>query len=154
MRVECRHELKGHGGDLSCVDISSDEALALTGSCDGTVRLWCTRSGELLTEIGGEDSGGRCAVNSAVLSPDGGSVLVAFASEVLGRYNVSDGRCIRAFTGHDEWVRAVSFSPDGATIATGHYDGHARVWNAWTGTCLMELDGHEGAVVFAELAAR
>jgi WD40 repeat protein len=37
------------------------------------------------------------------------------------------------------------FSPDGETLATGHYDGMVRIWEARTGNLLLEFD--TGAVV-------
>ena len=39
---------------------------------------------------------------------------------------------------------SVSFSPDGTRIVTGSGDGTAKVWDARTGTALLELKGHTG----------
>jgi hypothetical protein len=41
---------------------------------------------------------------------------------------------------HDDWVRAVAFSPDGTRVATGSDDGSARVFEAATGAELARLD--------------
>src|SRR5262249_27153746 len=40
----------------------------------------------------------------------------------------------------------VAWSPDGARLATGSWDGTARVWDAAGGRELLTLQGHTGAV--------
>jgi WD40 repeat protein len=41
---------------------------------------------------------------------------------------------------HDGMVGRVRFSPDGSIVATGSMDGHARLWNARTGSLIAKLD--------------
>jgi hypothetical protein len=48
--------------------------------------------------------------------------------------------------GHTGQVCSVAFSLDGARIATGSYDATAKVWDARTGTPLLEVKGHTGQV--------
>ncbi len=43
-------------------------------------------------------------------------------------------------SGHDSWIFAVAFSPDGKFAATASKDGTARVWDAERGSCLHVLD--------------
>ncbi|HBR75839.1 MAG TPA: hypothetical protein DEA78_19570, partial [Cyanobacteria bacterium UBA11159] len=47
--------------------------------------------------------------------------------------------------GHKDWVRSVSFSPDGKTIASGSDDGIIKLWNL-EGKELLTLMGHESRV--------
>ena len=42
---------------------------------------------------------------------------------------------------------SVSFSPDGTRIVTGSWDQTAKVWDARTGTPLLDLKGHTGFVM-------
>jgi eukaryotic-like serine/threonine-protein kinase len=51
--------------------------------------------------------------------------------------------------GHTDHVTEAKFSPDGSRIVTGSADRTARVWDARTGTNLLELKGHHGKVVSA-----
>ena len=44
-------------------------------------------------------------------------------------------------TGHTDWVRTVSFSPDGKTLASSSW-GEIRLWDAVTGTHRHTLTGH------------
>ena len=55
--------------------------------------------------------------------------------------NVKFGR--RApLCGHSNWIRAVSFSPDGMLLASGSWDNTVIVWEAATGHQLHTLRGH------------
>ncbi|KAK4095807.1 WD40 repeat-like protein, partial [Parathielavia hyrcaniae] len=47
--------------------------------------------------------------------------------------------------GHDGWVRAVAFSPDGNMLASASSD-EIRLWNTATGTHRQTLEGHYGWV--------
>ena len=49
--------------------------------------------------------------------------------------------------GHEEWVSAVAFSPDGLRIVSGSNDHTIRLWNAETGQPIGEpLRGHNSLV--------
>ncbi len=50
-------------------------------------------------------------------------------------------------------MKSAAFSPDGTRIVTGSGDGTAKVWDARTGTPLLELKGHTGGV-WARRSAR
>jgi WD40 repeat protein/serine/threonine protein kinase len=54
--------------------------------------------------------------------------------------------------GHQGWVNATSWSPDGATVVTASFDGTARLWDATTGDALAVLPLPERMVQFATFA--
>ncbi len=53
---------------------------------------------------------------------------------------------LRIIAGHDTWVSAVAWSPDGSRLASGAGDCTVRVWDAAGGAPLAELAGHDGPV--------
>ncbi len=52
----------------------------------------------------------------------------------------------RTLTGHTGWVRSVSFSPDGLTLASGSRDRTLRLWDVNTGEERRTLTGHTDSV--------
>ncbi|MBI1748592.1 MAG: hypothetical protein HYR55_18690, partial [Acidobacteria bacterium] len=43
-------------------------------------------------------------------------------------WNAETGALLQALPGHMLWVRAVAWSPDGCTLASGGGDGAIRLW--------------------------
>ncbi len=56
-------------------------------------------------------------------------------------------RCLRTLKGHQGWVWAISFSPDGSTLASGSADQSVILWNPITGDRLRTLEGHSDLVL-------
>jgi WD40 repeat protein len=53
------------------------------------------------------------------------------------------GKCLVTFTGHNDWVTSVSFSPTGEAIATASTDGTAKLWDL-KGNLLADYNGYKG----------
>src|SRR5437660_300733 len=51
------------------------------------------------------------------------------------------------FKGHTSSVRAVAFSPDGKTLASGSTDKTIKLWNVMTGKEKATLTGHTSEVI-------
>ncbi|MCG2676857.1 WD40 repeat domain-containing protein [bacterium] len=76
-------------------------------------------------------------------------VLVSLMICVLGSYlNAQEGLLLKTLTGHNSWIRSVSFSPDGKYIASAGGDGDNRIklWSVESGECVKTLVGHTNAV--------
>jgi WD40 repeat protein len=52
---------------------------------------------------------------------------------------VQNGQCLKVLQGHTEVVFAISFSPDGQTLASGSHDETIKLWDVKTGECLKTL---------------
>ena len=69
------------------------------------------------------------------------------SEEVRGNLYALD----KVLSGHTADVWAVSFSPDGATLATGSVDSIVKVWNIETGSLAFELR-HPAGVTYLEFS--
>jgi WD40 repeat protein len=126
--------LKGHRAFIACVQFSNDGTRLVTASADSTARIWDSATGNQLAVLRGHSSR---PVSSAEFSPDGRRVVTGG----------SDGaRIFDALTGRQLVIirnpgGTAHFSPSGQLLIAG-----SRVWEAETGSQLMELKGHTGTV--------
>ncbi len=128
---------------------SPDGGRVVTGSDDGTVRVWrADGRGEPVLLAGHEGP-----VSTAVFSPDGGRVLTA-SWDGTARVWSADGRGQAVvLAGHGGPVSTAAFSPDGRRVVTASWDGTARVWAADGRGEPVMLEGHQEAVVAAAFSA-
>ena len=54
------------------------------------------------------------------------------------------------FTGHTDWVMAVTWSPDDRRLISSGADHSVRIWDVGTRNLLKVLNGHEDVVYYAE----
>jgi WD40 repeat protein len=144
--VRLRHVLRQHTDRLSAITFSPDGQIVLTGSYDGTARLWDPRTGQPLRVLTGHAGHVVCVA----WSPDGAQVATGSWDGTARIWDPSTGDCLAVLTGHDGWVSSVTWSPDGLQLATGSSDKTARVWNAANGRLVQQLAGHTGWVRSAE----
>src|SRR5262245_28612897 len=99
--------LFSHGASVSSVAFSSDGTTVMTGSLDGTARLWdaSTRRpiGPPLTHQG--------AVRAVAFSPDGKTVITGSEDKTARLWDVSTHRQLGQPLTHLSAVMAVAFSP-------------------------------------------
>ena len=61
--------------------------------------------------------------------PSGGGWAPAGPDDTARIWDAQTGALQAVLTGHTARVASVDFSPDGSTLATGSWDGAARLWN-------------------------
>ncbi len=135
-------ELVGHTGWVISVALSPDGRQALSGSHDGTMRLWDVESGHEKRRF--KDFGGW--VEAVAFSPDGRQALSSCADLTLRLWEVDTGRELQCFRGHTRGARAVAFSPDGRRALSGGKDGTVRLWDLTTGQEVRRFEGHGNQV--------
>ncbi|OSD05131.1 hypothetical protein PYCCODRAFT_1288912 [Trametes coccinea BRFM310] len=125
--------LLGHADQVLSVRFSPDGTHIVTGECDHSVRIWeCDRA---LLSGPKRKTSSRDVLKSLVKPAEEKRVW----DEVTGTYSSSGDH-------HASGVRVVSFSPDGALIATAAWDGTVRIWDVVTGSRLKTLVGHKHLV--------
>jgi WD40 repeat protein len=138
--------LKGHLDNTHDIVVSPDGTRILTGSEDGTARLWDARTAQELRRFAGHEGG----VYAVAFSPDGGRVATAGWDGTTIVWDANDGKVISIFSGHSGRVTGVAFLSDGNIITSG-IDGTLRQWDLQTGeersrSALFEasVDGVDG----------
>lgn len=145
-------DLVGHRDSVNCLAISANGRSAVSGSRDGTVRVWDLDSRTTTTVLRhgpgprdalGSGSGFRTGgVASVAMSGDGRTVLSVGGSQ-LRAWTLPKIRPCRVLTGHEGEVKHLSISPDGKRLATAGSDSRLRIWDTetWRSTLVPEFTG-------------
>ncbi|WP_457784961.1 caspase family protein, partial [Streptomyces mirabilis] len=146
-----RESLAGDGDMALAVGcgVLDGKPVAVTGSMDGTARVWDLASGQ---RIGEPLTGHRGAVDAVACTVlDGRPVAVTGSEDGTARiWDLASGQRIgKPLTGHHGPVHAVACTIlDGKPVAvTGSEDGTARIWDLASGQRIGKpLTGHHGPV--------
>jgi len=140
-----KRRLKGHSHYVQDVAISSDGQFALSGSWDGTLRLWDLNTGTTTRSFYGHTKD----VLSVAFSADNRQIVSGSRDKAINLWNTL-GQCKFVITedGHKEWVSCVRFSPNLATplIVSAGWDKMVKVWNLTHCKLRTNLIGHTGYV--------
>ncbi len=82
---------------------------------------------------------------AAVFSPDGDAIAFNANPYRVSLLDLNRGR-IHEFPRENQWVHAVTFSPDGRWIVSGNEDKTVRIWDVAGGKARLTLRGHQDSV--------
>jgi WD40 repeat protein len=115
---------------------------AVLGCDDGIIRVFDTRSGDLIREIPAHASG----IKKVCTSPATGDILSAAYDQ---RILVWDAQTMEIKAELERvastWERSLNWTFDGQSILAGTFDGTTLEWNAATGRLIAELGGGDSA---------
>jgi cytochrome c len=129
-------QLRGHGGPVRALAISSDGQTLLSGSFDGSAIRWSL----------GRDAAEQVlrfhadAVNATALLADG-RAATAGADGRVAIWTPGKQQPDSVLEGHTAPIVALALSPDGATLASASWDHTVRLWPLAGGKPRV-LEGH------------
>jgi WD40 repeat protein len=115
----------GHGEPVYAAAFSPDGGEVVTSGHDKQIRVWKVADATQIRAIKGFDA----EVFRVIVTPDG-RIYSSSADKTARLHNLADGREIKKFGGHHDWVYTVAVDAATKRIATGTYDGEIRLWSS------------------------
>ena len=110
-------EIWGHQESITSIACShTNQGEFITGSLDNTVKLWMLQSPK--------------------------QQILGFGEGPVGFKFVGPIESNSTFTGHDNLISTVAFSPDDRWIISGSTTGSVRIWDVTDGTLVLLLNAH------------
>jgi WD40 repeat protein len=125
--------------------VTPDGVRAVSGSGDGTARVWNLTTGREQASFTGHTG----EVFSVALTPDRGRAVSSGSDGTVRVWDLAAGREHAVLTGHTGWVWSVAAAElDGRPVAvSGSADRTVRVWDLATGTPIGDpFTGRTGPV--------
>ncbi len=124
----------GHADSVTAACFSPDGTLLASGADDKTVRIWDVRDGKERRVFKHEAQG---FVRSIAFSHDGAFVASGDAAGHVLIWDLASKEPPRLLEGHDNWVSALAFSPDGTLLASSSLDSTVRLTHVRSGACTV-----------------
>jgi WD40 repeat protein len=122
--------LAGHTNSVTCVAFSSNGQQLISGSWDGTVRIWDVSTGVEVHKFTHIDY-----LNCIALSPNGHQLALASwkGTSSVQVWDVSTREAVHNPATQPSTIDCCAFSPSGLQLATADADGTVWIWDSRTG---------------------
>jgi WD40 repeat protein len=122
-----------------------DNARALSGGFDKTLRLWNLATGTSLKII-------KCGTNtadevfSAAVDPAGTRVLSGHRDGRIQLWDLESGQYLAMLKGHSRSVNSIQITEDGRFAVSGSEDNTVKIWDLEVRSCVGTLEGHKKGI--------
>jgi FOG: WD40 repeat len=120
--------LVGHTHRVQSAVLNALGNRIITMSWESAVKLWDIQGNCLKT---------LCGLHGGGMFNASGDRIVVFSRETAYVWDLL-GHCLVTLSGHNHWIRSVTFNSVGDKIITVSYDGVVKVWHE-KGRCLITL---------------
>ncbi|NXP35405.1 WDR86 protein, partial [Leiothrix lutea] len=128
-----------HQGGINWLSLSPDGQRLLTGSEDGTARLWSTADSQCHGHFQGHES----YITFCHLENE--AAFTCSADHTIRKWDVVTGQCLAIYRGHTSIVNRILVAKD--YLFSGSYDRTARCWSVDKEKQIQEFRGHRNCVL-------
>ncbi len=147
----------GHTGSITNIVWSSDGIHIISAGDDGTVQVWEALSGKKILSLTVMKPNANTLPYvpiSFAIAPDGQHIVAGVSSLINGTdqrlvkiYQSQTGKDVLTYHDTEKGAQALSWSPDGKSIAMSQGDSNIRIWDAARGGDITNLQAVNSSVL-------
>jgi WD40 repeat protein len=122
--TKLKHSLSAHSHIVSCLRLSQDGKILISGSRDQTIKVWNLQTGELLRTLKGHSD----AVCAIAFSPSGDIIASGSADKTIKIWHLDSSELLGTFTGHTNAVTGLTFTASGEMLVSASLDKTIKIW--------------------------
>ncbi|XP_065301006.1 protein qui-1-like isoform X1 [Dermacentor albipictus] len=122
-----------HKDPVSCVALSRDGSVAVTGSRNGQLKVWQMSTGEAHTNLDGHTA----AITCLAFAPNGLFVVSGSEDNTLRVWGLTLGLVVSTFKEHQSKIVSVFVTSDSRRVLSVDAQGMHRLWTADSATQLI-----------------
>jgi G protein beta subunit-like protein len=116
--------LEGHTTNVTSVSFQSNGKWVVTGSEDGTIKIWDLRTRGHQREY----SHNRVAVNDVIIHPNQGELISCDQNGSIKIWDLGGNVCTHELVPEDSAMRSLSIASDGSLLVAGNNKGNVYIW--------------------------
>ena len=134
--------LTGHRNPVVGITFAPD-GRPVTGSLDGTARLWDVEGRETLQSFDATPNGNE-GVSAVAISRDGTQLAATTQADRTRVFDVASGRLLQTFPVAAPYLASIAFSPNGRLLVTGANAPVARIMDIASGRIVQTFRDRQG----------
>ncbi len=135
-------ELPYHYGYVNSVAFSRDGKWIVSGSYDGTIRIWDAKSEKQIRKM----DQAKGFYNTVAISPNSKRIVSGSSERKVEIWDAESGKLLKSLPGHRGEVFSVALDANASRIVSGSGDGTIKIWDAESGEEIRTLKGHRDDV--------
>ena len=147
------YDLKNLGDNITKKIIEYDEYKIISGSHDGSIKIWDSVTGELIKTL----YEGPSCIYSVCISQDNKLIISTGTSNnniyEIRIHDVDTNTIIHKLIGHQDYILCARISADGKRIVSASRDTSIKIWNVETGELINTLRAHTNYVRFVSISS-
>lgn len=132
MKANITQTFQAHDKPITVLSTTHDSQHIITGSADGTLKVWDLNSGDFLRQIPHDQS----PPTSLVTFPHSQFLVTGNQKGIITIWNSETGEMMRQLHPHDFQITALITMADGQQFVSGAADGTVNVWHSVSGSLL------------------